>query len=150
MNTNAAKKVFLFSFSILVTFNLHAQTQRKVVTTRSEIFEICNKIDSGQSSLQTGLVFCDKYSIERFFIRQKKERPIWPKYEPQKYSETPLRTFAGLCAMAKKYGFFNSVQYDTAFLHYDKKIVMQKRRKNIYSFMKFILFISPFIEHTKV
>ena len=124
MNASTNLRTLLFLFFLLISVSTFAQNSvRKIVKSYQEIFEIGDKTDSGKFHLQTGLVFCEKDSIKRFFINQRKERLARSKYVSKQYSETPLRNFTQLCEMAKKYGYAHRVQYDTSFLHFDKKNV---------------------------
>jgi len=79
MNASTNLRTLLFLFFLLISVSTFAQNSvRKIVMKYQEIFKIEDKIDSGKFYLQTGLVFCEKDSIKRFFINQRKERLAIP------------------------------------------------------------------------
>ena len=120
------KKLLFFIFTALSVSVSAQKSVRKIVTSRQEIFELGQKIDSNHYHLTTGMIFWDKDSIKRFFVNQRELRLKQPKRNDPQYFETPQRIFAELLAMAKEFGVEKIIAEDTPEKTYAELIQLAK------------------------
>ncbi len=140
MNTNAVKQGLLFCFfSILFYSSIAQNPSTKIITSFEKMKELAKPF--GLEDKICGwsfLKFCDKDSINRYFVQQTK----WEKDHAQKlaqYSQKPFRTTEELRILARKFNVEEEIRADSSLVYFDSTfaaIYLKLLATNHYYFMK--------------